>query len=87
MKLATLVLATTVFALSGTVSSAQTETRPGSPAARQWVGDPLTQKPTYQEMKRGVTTGSAIHNRNAVRPKQQIGGTPKGQQSGSSSGG
>ena len=60
MKLATIILAT-ALALSGTSSHAQTEA-PGSSAARQWVGDPLTQKPTYEEMRRGVTTGSAIRN-------------------------
>ena len=79
MKLATIILAT-ALALSGTSSFAQTEA-PGSPAARQWIGDPLTQKPTYEEMRRGVTTG----NRNAAR--EQIGGTAESQQSGTLSGG
>jgi uncharacterized membrane protein YgcG len=79
MKLATIVLAT-ALALSGTSSFAQTG--PGSPAARQWIGDPLTQKPTYDEMRRGVTTG-----RNTVRLREEIGGTPESQQSGTFSGG
>jgi len=75
------------FAISGAAAYGQTRS-PGSPAAKQDVGDPLIRKPTSQDLKRsrGVTTGSAMR-KNQGGSREQIGGPPESQQAPSSNGG
>jgi hypothetical protein len=50
MKLIT-ITAPMAFLLSGATGYAQQQL-PGSPAARQWVGDPMIQEPTYDQLRR-----------------------------------
>lgn len=57
---------------------------PGSPAAKQDVGDPLIKKPTSEDRARGMTTGSISRKGGS---KEQIGGPPESQQSSGSNGG
>lgn len=83
MKLGTIILAVTI-ALPATAAFAQTRS-PGSPAAKQDVGDPINQRRTSEERAAGVTTGRARHN--APKLHQGIGGPPSSQQSGTDNGG
>lgn len=73
------------FAMSGTAVYSQTRS-PGSPAAKQDIGDPLIRKPTSQDRARGVTTGNSESKR-LGGSREQIGGTPASQQSPGSNGG
>lgn len=76
-----------VFAMSGTAAYGQNRS-PGSPAAKQDIGDPLIRKPTSQDRARGMTTGSAVRKRlGEGGSREQIGGTPQSQQSPNSNGG
>ena len=72
------------FTISGAVAYGQTRS-PGSPAAKQDVGDPLIRKPTSQDKMRGTTTGRSTRNQGGSR--EQIGGTPESQQGTGSSAG
>ena len=75
------------FAIPGTAAYAQNRS-PGSPAAKQDIGDPLIRKPTSQDRARGMTTGRAVHNRLGTGgSREQIGGRPASQQSPGSNGG
>ena len=70
--------------ISGAAAYGQTRS-PGSPAAKQDIGDPLIRKPTSQDEKRGTTTGRSVRNQGGSR--EQIGGTPQSQQSPGPNGG
>jgi hypothetical protein len=76
---------TVAFTVSGAAAYGQTHS-PGSPAAKQDIGDPLIRKPTSEDRARGVTTGSAMR-KNQGGSREQIGGPPASQQSPSSNGG
>ena len=71
--------------ISGAAAYSQTRS-PGSPAAKQDVGDPLIRKPTSADRARGLTTGSAMR-KNQGGSREQIGGPPESQQAPSSNGG
>ena len=71
--------------LSGTAAYGQARS-PGSPAAKQDVGDPLIGKPTSEDRQHGVTTGSAASKKQGGS-REQIGGPPESQQSTGSNGG
>ena len=64
MKLGMIILVSAV-ALAGTAAYSQTGT-PGSPAAKQDIGDPSIQKRTSKlgaaRIRKGITTGRAMHN-------------------------
>lgn len=79
MKLGTVVLAIAI-ALPATATFAQTRT-PGSPAARQDVGDPSVQHRTSEQRSAGVTRKQVRHN--APKLRQHVGGPTSSQQSGS----
>jgi hypothetical protein len=72
------------FAICGPAAYGQSRS-PGSPAAKQDVGDPLIRKPTSQDKMRGTTTGRSVRNQGGSR--EQIGGTPQSQQSSGTNGG
>jgi hypothetical protein len=76
MKLGPVVLAM-VLALPATATFAQTGT-PGSPAARQDVGDPLVQHRTSEQKAAGITRRQARHN--APKLREHIGGPLSSQQ-------
>ena len=87
MKLTAIAIAT-VFLLSGASGYAQSRS-PGSPAAKQDIGDPLIRKPTSQDLKRSpaITTGSSMRNTRGPGSNGRVGGPPESQQGGSSPGG
>ena len=51
MKHLITIAAATAFLLSGATGYAQ-DHLPGSPAARQYIGDPLIKEPTYDQLRR-----------------------------------
>lgn len=84
MKLGPIVLAM-VLALPATSTFAQTGT-PGSPAARQDIGDPLVKHRTSEERAAGIPRGTSAKRASpAPTPRETVGGPPSSQQSGSSS--
>ena len=83
MKLGIIVLAVAI-ALPATATFAQTPA-PGSPGARQDIGDPLNQRRTSEERAAGVTSERARHD--APKLHQGVGGPPSSQQSGTDNGG
>jgi hypothetical protein len=84
MRLIAITLASALM-LTGSAVYGQSRS-PGSPAAKQDVGDPLIRKPTSEDRLHGVTTGSAASKKQGGS-REQIGGPPKSQQSSGSNGG
>ena len=68
MKLGTIILVATI-ALPGTAAYSQTRA-PGSPAAKQDIGDPLIQKQTSKQR----AARKAVATRNTPTPHQGAGG-------------
>ena len=74
MKLIT-IAAATAFLLSGATGYAQQQL-PGSPAARQSVGDPLIKEPTFDQLRRFP----GLARRDQGPTNGQLGGTAESQQ-------
>jgi hypothetical protein len=84
MRFVAITLASALM-LSGTAAYGQAQS-PGSPAAKQDVGDPLIRKPTSEDRQHGFTTGSSASKKRGGS-REQIGGPPESQQSTGSNGG